>query len=67
VFDVGNNLLQGSVPDCLVACLMLLVLILSNNNFDGNIPSALGNMRDIQEKKIRSQEVFLHKFLAQKE
>nr|GMD79806.1 probable LRR receptor-like serine/threonine-protein kinase At3g47570 [Ipomoea batatas] len=42
-FDIGGNLLSGIIPSELAS------LILYNNNFDGNIPSNVENLRNLNE------------------
>jgi len=51
VLDLSNNLLTGSIPDCLRG---LVVLNLASNNFSGKIPSSIGSMLELQTLSLHN-------------
>ncbi|XP_052303303.1 receptor-like protein EIX2 isoform X7 [Populus trichocarpa] len=51
VLDLSNNLLTGSIPDCLRG---LVVLNLASNNFSGKIPSSIGSMFHLQTLSLHN-------------
>ncbi|XP_062076624.1 receptor-like protein EIX2 [Humulus lupulus] len=48
LLDISNNMLNGSLPDCLWNTKDLIVLKLDNNNLSGVIPRTIGLLSKIQ-------------------
>ncbi|XVF83927.1 hypothetical protein PTKIN_Ptkin16aG0533400 [Pterospermum kingtungense] len=47
ILDVSQNMLSGVIPNDLVNCIMLNMLLMSENFFYGSIPSALSSLRGL--------------------
>ena len=48
MFDVGDNLLQGTIPTALLQCSHLRVLNININNFNGAIPEGWENIKKLE-------------------
>ena len=48
MFDVGNNLLQGTFPPAILNCIDLRVLNININNFNGAIPEGWENIKALE-------------------
>ena len=55
-FNVGDNLLTGSIPDGLTACHSLQAIDLSRNNHQGSISTEFGKMKNLREIKLYENE-----------
>jgi len=51
-FDTENNLLTGFIPHELIACSELVEINLSQNNFKGTIPTAIGALQSLNVLKL---------------
>ena len=48
LFDVGDNLLQGTIPTALLQSYNLRVINININNFNGDIPDGWENMKNLK-------------------
>ncbi|KAK9913942.1 hypothetical protein M0R45_037741 [Rubus argutus] len=54
---LGNNLLSGNIPDCLMNWPTLEVLDLENNNFTGTIPSSMESLINLRSLHLRNNRL----------
>ncbi|XP_060675985.1 receptor-like protein EIX1 [Ziziphus jujuba] len=57
ILSLGNNLLSGEIPNCLMNWNNLMVLHLENNNFVGRIPSSMGYLSNLRSLHLRNNNL----------
>lgn len=50
--DLSNNLLTGTLPDCLVDLISLERFSISDNSFTGNLPAGLLRLPNLQQARL---------------
>ncbi|CAK7336212.1 unnamed protein product [Dovyalis caffra] len=57
VLNLGENLLNGEIPDCWFSWQYLVAIKLSNNKFSGNIPDSIGTLSLLESLHIRNNSL----------
>ncbi|KAL6291282.1 hypothetical protein ACE6H2_008792 [Prunus campanulata] len=54
---LGDNLLTGDIPNCLMNWKMLMMLNLKSNNLSGNIPSSIGYLKRLSSLQLHNNQL----------